>query len=70
MSVFSDLMLEAKVAGANTLCFVVDIEDFTGHSDRVRWTVRSFGDVKMPHVAVGRSGEEALRELVAFLKKV
>lgn len=65
-------MLEAKAAGAISIGFRVDLEGFTGECDRLRWTARAVIDPSpsVPHVAVGRSGEEALRELVVFLKKI
>ena len=73
MGAFTDLMLEAKLAGATSIGFRVDLEGFNGETDRLRWTARAVliePMLSVPHVAVGRSGEEALRELVTYLKKV
>ncbi len=71
MSVFSDLLLEAKAHGAERVEFSVDLNGYMGTPDRHRWTARatlSSSDPFVPHLALGRAGEEALRELVKFLK--
>lgn len=71
MSVFSDLLLEAKERGAKHVAFAVDLDGYRGEPDRFRWTAKATlaaDEPAVPHLAIGRSGEEALRELVNYLK--
>lgn len=68
MGAFSDLMLEAKGRGAQALAFVVDLGGYTGEPDRERWTC-SAEHQTYPTTARGRSGEEALRNVVDALKR-
>lgn len=73
MGAFSSLMLEAKQLGAIEINFNVRLGDYGGETDETqRWAARAVLDdpVRVPHVAVGRSGEEALRELVVYLKAI
>lgn len=63
-------MLEAKAEGATALKFWCDLTDYNGEADAVpRWEAYALTEKGVPHRAAGRTGEEALRELVTFLKK-
>jgi hypothetical protein len=71
VSVFADLLLEAKLHGAERIEFSVDLAGYVGVPDRQRWTARATlasHEPNVPHLAIGRAGEEALRELVNYLK--
>ncbi len=68
MGAFSDLMVEALELGIEDVEFTVNLRCYAGVADHVpRWSARA-GAVKIPHVATGRTGEEALRELVVFVR--
>lgn len=71
MGAFSDLMLEARKLGAAELNFNVNLNGFMGNVDVPRWSCRCKLDASekpVPNHAVGRTGEEALRECVTFLR--
>ena len=74
MGAFSDLMIEAQTLGALEIHFSVQLEGYKGDADTPRWAARAelrpdtFHQI--PHVAKGRTGEEALRELVGFLRAI
>jgi hypothetical protein len=68
MGALSNLMMEASAHGATRIRFVVDLMDYDGTADLTqRWACTAMG-LEIPHVAVGKTVEEALRELVKFLK--
>lgn len=69
MSEFLKLMIRAQAAGAQRLTFSVDLDtlDTDGHA---AWQAISRGKDLPPHIAAGRTGEEALRELVTFLERI
>lgn len=65
-------MLErAHKAGAVALTFDVELdgyrEDDTAHQP---WECRAMTHPFIPNLARGRTGEEALRELVTFLERI
>lgn len=66
------LLLEAKAAGAEQIHFSVDLTAFEEPrtTENRCWACQAPGSTLVPHVATGRTGEEALRELVTFLKKI
>jgi hypothetical protein len=67
-------MLEAKAAGAAEISFHVNLRTYEGEGmdGMHRWAARATLDEppNVPHVATGRTGEEALRELVTYLKAI
>ncbi len=67
-SVFRQLLDRAAAAGCTSARFTVSFHDW-GNDETFRWEASSTGAVVVPHCAAGRSGEEALRELVRFLEK-
>jgi hypothetical protein len=63
--------VRAKDAGATEITFKVNLKgyDFSNHDHDWRWTARALTEpAGPPHIATGRAGEEALRELVKFLE--
>lgn len=73
MSAFTDLLREAETLGATKLTWDCDLRDYASDERRAnRWTCRaSLRDATLTTVdCTGRTGEEALREIVAFLKAV
>ncbi len=72
-TVMSGLIAEAEALGAVKLTWVCDVTGWTVDPQRDgRWTCKaSLADATLTVVdCVGRTGEEALREVVAFLRRV
>ena len=67
LSVFRTLMEEARRLGAKELHFTVDLDDYREDDGKKRWTCHATLEPGLPNKAVGRTGEEALREMVKFL---
>ena len=67
-SAFRALMKRAHELGAFELFWSVKLESIDPDGLGF-WTCRALLDPQTPHIAVGRTGEEALRELVMFLEK-
>lgn len=64
MGAFTDMLAEAKALGAERLAFSVDLTRTDGAQRR--WIASSPRGFR---VAFGRTGEEALRNLVEILRK-
>lgn len=73
MSAFSELLTDADALGVTKLSFECALDGYAVRPDREgRWTCRATTP-KMPVGVVeteGRTGEEALRRLVEFMKAV
>lgn len=72
MSAFADLIRESEGLGVDKLTWHCDVRGFTADELQAgRWACLASGPgVVVPCRAVGRTGEEALREVVAFLRRV
>lgn len=69
MGAFRDLLHEAESLGVLELNFRVRLGQYKEDSAPL-WQARALLDPPIPTHAVGRTGEEALRELVKFLHTV
>lgn len=72
VSAFKDLVSQAELLGVTKLTWVCDVRGWTRDERKPgRWTCRATVDAPIPVVyeGLGRTGEEAIRELVAFLEK-
>lgn len=71
MSEFRKLLDRAHKAGARRLYFTAELEgyreDDTSHQP---WECKAALTPHLPHVGKGRTGEEALREVVRFLERI
>ncbi len=67
MGAFSDLLVEAKGLGAKHLVLTVNLNEYTGAIDVLRWSCESYED-GMHHRGCGRSGEEAVCEMITHLR--
>lgn len=69
MGAFADLLGQAQKFGAHEITFRVRLEGAPSPDGHRPWTATALLDPKVPNLAMGRTGEEALRELVAFLER-
>ncbi len=72
MSVFLELISRARSAGATRLQWECDVTDWASDPRRVgRWTCAAVATDRnaVPALATGRTGEEALRELVEAMER-
>ena len=71
MSAFRDLLASAHALGARSIRFEVDLDAFFRDEQAESWWSweNCYGDLppRREPIAVGRTGEEALRRLVAKL---
>lgn len=71
MSEFRSLLDRAHKAGAIGLTFRVTLEGYREDDMANRpWECHATIEPSLPNVAKGRTGEEALRESVAFLERI
>ncbi len=66
---FNDLLTEALDLGIEDVAFGVDLRGFPGYTDCLhqRWSAKA-ASVTIPHLARGYTMEEALQELVTFVR--
>lgn len=73
MSAFIDLVNEAVALGATKLSWDCDTRDWDSEPRREgRWTCRAtlLKPLHTVYEAAGRTGEEALRQIVDFLRRI
>ncbi len=71
MSAFAELIAEAEGLGVTKLSWECDVRGWRKDPQRVsRWSCRATNstDPAETYAGLGRTGEEALRAVVAFLK--
>jgi hypothetical protein len=71
VSAFLDLVAEAETLGVTKLTWHCDVRDWSKDPRRAgRWSCRISGPGIVPAEGIGRTGEEAMREILGFLKAV
>lgn len=69
MGAFSDLLDEAKRLGAIEIKFALEMDSYGKREPtHGEWRVHVVLDPPLPNLSHGRTGEEALREMVRFLE--
>ena len=70
MSAFRVLLEQADKLGVAKLVFACDVRGYREDDQMKRWTCTASGNGLAPAQGLGRSGEEALREIVGFLERI
>ena len=71
MSEFRKLLERARAAGATRLYFAAALDGYREDDvSHLPWECRATLEPHLPHVGKGRTGEEALREVVKFLERI
>lgn len=71
MSAFRELLTEAETLGVTKLVFEVDPRGYNEDDQKDRWECRASVPLPVQVIStVGRTGEEALRRVVGFLRRI